>query len=122
MIGTLMFWCFSGVLTSLIAIQIEEPPLTSLEDLNQMSDFKLIVFGGGSTNTRISKWAENNTRNRKSYQQFIEPHLVEDAFTRKEYLEAKNPGVGLILEDFTIDLNFKQRKYLHTQGYTYYVL
>ena len=110
MIGTIMFWCFSGVLTSLIAIQIEEPPLTSLEDLNEMSDFKLIVFGGGTTNIRILKWAENDTRNRKSYQQFIEPNLVKDAFTKKEYLKAKNPGVGVILEDFTIDIYFKQCK------------
>ena len=113
MIGTIMFWCFSGVLTSLIAIQIEEPPLTSLEDLNQMSDFKLIVFGGGSTNTRISKWAENDTRNKKSYEQFIEPYLVKTAFTEKNFLDARKQGVGIILEDFSVDLQFKECKYLH---------
>ena len=117
MIGTIMFWCFSGVLTSLIAIQTEEPPLTSLEDLNQMSGFKLIVFGGGSTNTRILKWAGNDTRNWKSYKQFIEPNLVKQAFTEKEYSKAKNPGVGVILEDFTIDIYFKKCKYLHTQAF-----
>ena len=105
MVGTFMYWCFSGVLTSLIAIQIEEPPLTSLGDLNAMSDFKLFVFGKGSTHASILKWAKNDTRQWNSYEHFIMPNLwMNDSITESEFLAAKNPGVGVILEDFSINL------------------
>ena len=43
MVGTFMFSCFSGVLTSLIAIQIDDPFLESLNDINSRDDLKLLV-------------------------------------------------------------------------------
>ena len=96
--GTFMFWCFTGILTSLIAIQIEEPPLKSLNDLQSKSNFKLLTFGGGSTDKRMKKWAEE-TENLKSYERSIE---AISGFTKEHFEEAKNPNVAIILEDFGI--------------------
>ena len=96
--GTFMFWCFTGILTSLIAIQIEEPPLKSLNDLQSKSNFKLLTFGGGSTDKRLKKWAEE-TENLKSYERSIK---AISGFTKEHFEEAKNPNVAIILEDFGI--------------------
>ena len=96
--GTFMFWCFTGILTSLIAIQIEEPPLKSLNDLQSKSNFKLLTFGGGSTDKRMRKWAEE-TENLKSYERSIN---AISGFTKEHFEEAKNPNVAIILEDFGI--------------------
>ena len=93
-----MFWCFTGILTSLIAIQIEEPPLKSLNDLQSKSNFKLLTFGGGSTDKRLKKWAEE-TENLKSYERSIK---AISGFTKEHFEEAKNPNVAIILEDFGI--------------------
>ena len=96
--GTFMFWCFTGILTSLIAIQIEEPPLKSLNDLQSKSNFKLLTYGGGSTDKRIIKWSQE-TDNLKSYERSI---MAFSGFTKEHFEEAKNPNVAIILEDFGI--------------------
>ena len=94
--GTFMFWCFTGILTSLIAIQIEEPPLKSLNDLPSKSNFKLLTYGGGSTDKKMIKWAEE-TENLKSYERSIK---AISGFTKEHFVEAKNPNVAIISEDF----------------------
>ena len=96
--GTFMFWCFTGILTSLIAIQIEEPPLKSLNDLPSKSNFKLLLYGGGSTDKKMIKWAEE-TENLKSYERSIK---ATSGFTKEHFEEAKNPNVAIILEDFGV--------------------
>ena len=96
--GTFMFWCFTGILTSLIAIQIEEPPLKSLNDLPSKSNVKLLTVGRGSTDTRMIKWAEK-TENLKSYERSIK---AISGFSKEHFEEAKNPNVAIILEDFGI--------------------
>ena len=96
--GTFMFWCFTGILTSLIAIQIEEPPLKSLNDLPSKSNFKLLTYGGGSTDKKMIKWAEE-TENLKSYERSIK---AISGFTEEHFEEAKNPNVAIILEDFGV--------------------
>ena len=98
--GTFMFWCFTGILTSLIAIQIEEPPLKSLNDLQSKSNFKLFIFGGGTTDKRIIKWAQE-TDNLKSYERSIKA-ISGFTFEEEHFEEAKNPNVAIILEDFGI--------------------
>ena len=92
--GTFMFWCFTGILTSLIAIQIEEPPLKSLNDLQSKSNFKLLTFGGGTTDKRIIKLIDL-----KSYERSV---MEISGFTKEHFEEAKNPNVAIILEDFGI--------------------
>ena len=95
--GTFMFWCFTGILTSLIAIQIEEPPLKTLNDLHSKSNFKLMTYGGGITEKRMMKWAEE-TENLKSFERSIKAI----SFTKEHFEEAKNPNVAIILEDFGV--------------------
>ena len=109
MIGTFMFWCFTGVLTSLIAIQIEDPPLQSLDDINSMTDLKLILNGNGSTHSNVFEWANQDERNMMSYKKFIEPYRLM-GFTRTSFKEAKHPNVAIMLEDFSINQLFKQCK------------
>ena len=96
-----MFWCFTGILTSLIAIQIEEPPLKTLDDLNSKSNFK-IWLTKGSTFQRVEEWANQTQKpeNRKSFERSI---ISLPTITKKHYQEvAKNPNVAVIREDVTI--------------------
>ena len=111
MTGTFMFWCFTGILTSLIAVQIKEPPLKSLNDLHtKSSNFKLLAFGGGATHATILRWANLSGRNYQSYENFIEPHLIKFAFTLEHFEETRQPGVAFAMEDFTILSYFKECK------------
>ena len=58
--GVLIFWTYSGCLTSLMAVTITEPPFQSLEDLLDMPDFKLYVKMGTSEFGQIKEWAKEN--------------------------------------------------------------
>ena len=104
-----MFWCFTGVLTSLIAVQIEKPPLKALSDLHFMKNFKLKVIDGGSTKSNLFVWSKNNSDNLKAYKDFIEPYFIK-GFTEAEFKELRNPQVAMVLEDFTVDFYFKKCK------------
>ena len=112
--GTFMFWCFTGILTSLIAIQIEEPPLKTLDDLNSKSNFK-IWLTKGSTFQRVEEWANQTQKpeNRKSFERSI---ISLPAITKKHYQEvAKNPYVALIREDVSIKSFLKKCKISDTK-------
>ena len=71
-----MFWCFTGVLTSKIAVEIEKNPLNSLNDLHLKSNFKLYHYGGASTGTMLLKWANQSEENMKSYENLIKPYSI----------------------------------------------
>ena len=105
--GAFMFWCFTGILTSLIAIQIEEPPLKTLDDLNSKSNFKILLTKG-STFQRVEEWANKKPENWKSFERSI---ISLPTITKKHYQEAaKNPNVALIREDVTIKSFFEKSK------------
>ena len=72
-----MFWCFTGVLTSIIVVLIEETPLKSLNDLHSKLNFKLYHYGGASDGTLLLKWANKSVGNMKSYEEFIKPYSIK---------------------------------------------
>jgi hypothetical protein len=105
--GAFMFWCFTGILTSLIAIQIKEPPLKTLDDLNSKSNFKILLTKG-STFQRVEEWANKNPENWKSFKRSI---ISLPTITKKHFQEAaKNPNVALIREDVTIKSDLEKSK------------
>ena len=109
-----MFSCFTGVLTSLIAIQTDDPPLRSLNDLNSRDDLKLLISWKSPTHSIILRWANSNKRNMVSYEQFIKPYMVTNNINETVFQEAKYPNVALIYEDVTINKNLKKCKYSRT--------
>lgn len=66
LLGAFLFWCFSGVLTSLLAIPSSNVPLKSLDDLNSRSDLKIIVKkSSGFILSYIYKWSRSNVQSQK---------------------------------------------------------
>ena len=57
-------------------------PLKSLDDLQKMTNFELYIYGGGSTQTLLEKWAqsskETDTWRQKAYQKFIKTGFEDD--------------------------------------------
>ena len=105
--GAFMFWCFTGILTSLIAIQIKEPSLKTLDDLNSKSNFKILLTKG-STFQRVEEWANKKPENWKSFERSI---ISLSTITKIHYQEAaKNPNVALIREDVTIKSDLEKSK------------
>ena len=51
----MIFTSYTGVLTSIIAIQEVNVPMTSLEELAKFSDFKLGTLGNTSSNQQINQ-------------------------------------------------------------------
>ena len=68
------------------------------------------MFGGGATHRTVLRWANLSEINYESYQNFMEPYLL-NSFTLDNFKEARQPDVGMVLEDFTINPYFKKCKY-----------
>ena len=57
-------------------------PVKSLDDLQKMTNFELYIYGGGSTQTLLEKWAqspkETDIWRQKAYQKFIKTGFEDD--------------------------------------------
>ena len=57
-------------------------PVKSLDDLQKITNFELYIYGGGSTQTLLEKWAqspkETDIWRRKAYQTFIKTGFEDD--------------------------------------------
>ena len=79
--GAFTFWSYTGVLTSFSAVNSFSIPVKSLDDLQKMTDFELYIFGGGSIETLLQKWAqsprETDIWRQKAYQKFIKTGMED---------------------------------------------
>ena len=81
--GAFTFWSYTGILTSLSAVNSFSIPVKSLDDLQKMTEFKLYIFGGGSTETLLTKWAQDGEAaqpaiwKQKAYKKFIKTGMED---------------------------------------------
>ena len=119
--GAFTFWSYTGILTSLSAVNSFSIPVKSLDDLQKMTEFKLYIFGGGSTETLLTKWAQDGEAaqpaiwKQKAYKKFIktgmeDPHQLKIVF--HEMLNSDvSSNVALLQDRDTIGKSFKQSTY-----------
>ena len=80
-LGAFTFWSYTGILTSLSAVQSFSIPVKSLDDFQKITNFELYIYGGGSTQTLLEKWAqspkETDIWRQKAYRKFIKTGFDE---------------------------------------------
>lgn len=69
-LGAFVFWCFSGVLISLLTVPSVNVPLKSLDDLDG-SPNKLYTYSAGSTASYIYKWSDSSAKRKKIFNKHI---------------------------------------------------
>lgn len=74
--GAVVFMSYSGCLTSILAVQIFNPPFTSLQNMKQSSSFKLMAFGDGSGMNSILAKVYKNQDLKDVYETSIKPYVM----------------------------------------------
>jgi hypothetical protein len=118
-LGAFTFWSYTGILTSLSAVQSFSIPVKSLDDLQKMTNFELYIYGGGSTQTLLEKWAqspkETDIWRQKAYQKFIKTGLEDDDKLKIIFDEMLNgdisSNVALLNDKDEMRKIFDQSKY-----------
>ena len=118
-LGAFTFWSYTGILTSLSAVQSFSIPVKSLDDLQAMTNFELYIYGGGSTQTLLEKWAqspkETDIWRQKAYQKFIKTGLEDDDKLKIIFDEMLNgdisSNVALLNDKDEMRKIFDQSKY-----------
>ena len=91
--GSIMFMAYTGILTSIIAVQKVTPPFTSLKELATLSDFKLGTQAGSATNEMRQAIIKNKDDYKDMYEYFIKPY--EDIMIAEPFIESnKVPNAG----------------------------
>lgn len=71
-LGAFLFWCFSGVLTSLLAIPSSNTPIKSMDDLKDKHGLKLVVLESKSyIRSYMNKWAKLSAENEDIFQERV---------------------------------------------------
>ena len=102
-------------------------PVKSLDDLQKMTNFQLYIYGGGSIQTLLEKWAqspkETDIWRQKAYQKFIKTGMEDDDKLKMIFDEMLNgdiiSNVALLNDEDVIGHFFEQSitkydKNLHT--------
>ena len=90
--GSIMFMAYTGILTSIIAVQKVTPPFTSLKELSKLSDFKLGLQAGSATN-EMRQAIKGKDEYKEMYENFIKPY--EDILMAEPFIESnKIPNAG----------------------------
>ena len=118
-LGAFTFWSYTGILTSLSAVQSFSIPVKSLDDLQKMTNFELYIYGGGSTQTLLEKWAqspkETDIWRQKAYQKYIKTGLEDDDKLKIIFDEMLNgdisSNVALLNDKDEMRKIFDQSKY-----------
>lgn len=101
--GALIFWSYTGILTSLIAIQQEQVPLRSFEELKFKGKYALISMNQGSTYGSIFEWANKSTETLDLFHKFIQPFGIEaenmQFLTDDLKRLMKTHEIGILLEE-----------------------
>lgn len=77
-LGIFIFWCFSGVLTSVLSVPATEVPIKSLDDLNIKKDLVLHIYSSGFFDTFVYKWSKKSVQNQITFQQRVKQHSNYD--------------------------------------------
>ena len=94
-------------------------PVKSLDDLQKMTNFEIYIYGGGSTQTLLEKWAqspkETDIWRQKAYQEFIKTGLEDDDKLKIIFDEMLNgdvsSNVALLNDEDVIGKIFDQSMY-----------
>ena len=74
-LGAFIFWSYTGILTSFSAVHSFSIPVKSLDDLQKITNFQFYIYGGGSEETLLQKWAQSPEKSaiwrQKAYEKFI---------------------------------------------------
>ena len=119
-LGSFTIWSYTGILTSLSAVQSFSIPVRSLDDLQKMTNFGLYIYGEGSTQTLLEKWAqspkETDIWRQKAYQKFIENGLEDNDKLKIIFDEMLNAGissnVAILADEDVIGKFFDQSMYI----------
>lgn len=76
-LGVFIYWCFTGVLTSLLTVPTENSPLTSLDELHVKNNYKIPLYRVGAQMARIKEWKEK-PENRQIFETNIRPYLYDE--------------------------------------------
>ena len=107
--GAVIFTSYTGVLTSIIAIQEVNVPMTSLEELAKFSDFKLGTLGNTSSNQQINQKILANPSLLNIYNKFILPYEGTQGLKSEDWLELnKGPYVGLFASSSVFQQSFSK--------------
>ena len=98
--GAFIFWCFTGVLTSILTVKNYSLPANSLDDITNSKYLKLFTPKGGSTQSLLIDWANKKPQNGEAYEHFIEPYLLEEKDIENAIHEViREAGTAMILPD-----------------------
>ena len=102
LLGSFIFWSYTGVLTSLSAIRKYNFPVKSLNDLRGNPNFELFIYRGGYTESFLNNWAGEDKwkmaalTNSISKVDFENNALVKEM---KQKLMYGGPNKALVFED-----------------------
>ena len=110
-----MFWSYTGVLTSISAVNSISVPVKSLDDFRKMNTFELYIAGGGSTQTLLQKWAKSDNWKLNAYKQFVKTGLEDDSKIKEiideMLIEGGGSNTALFLDKERIPSLLKQCKF-----------
>ena len=104
--GGFIFWYYTGILTSFLAVPSKESPIKSLDDLLDKTDFKLHLGQNWASGTQVHQWAKKDKKNEEAYNKFVIPNFV--TVSTKEIVkfisQDTSPNQALILSAWEFDL------------------
>ena len=109
--GAMVFMTYSGCLTSILATQNYVPPYTSLKEMKNKDNFKLLLLSGASAQSAILSFAREDPAIKKVYENSIKPYefSVTSMESRiKEFSESADEFSALLANEDTINI-FSER-------------
>ena len=99
--GTMIYWHFTGLLISLLAVPSATFPLKSLNELSSKQKFKLISGKSWSAASTLLEWSGNNAKTKSAYENFVVPNyfitLKELQGAAQRISQEKDPNQALLL-------------------------
>ena len=97
--GGFIFWYYTGILISFLAVPSKESPIKSLDDLLSQTDFKLHLGQNWASGSQVYRWAKKHKKNEEAYNKFVVPNFVTVSTQEivKFISEDTSPNQALIL-------------------------
>ena len=121
LLGGFIYWYFTGLLVSFLTAPTSQPPITALNDLLAMSEFKLYIVKDWTQVTLVREWADRDPLNQQAYRSFVAPYIMNSSKDIHEvsksmiYESDPNQAIMMSLDDFR-----KYCKYWPASCYTLY--
>ena len=108
--GAFIFWSYTGILTSFSAVHSFSIPVKSLDDLQKITNFQFYIYGGGSEETLLQKWAqspeESASWRQEAYEKFIR---TGTGIIFKQLLNSDiSSNTAFLLDESVVGTIFKQ--------------